>query len=199
LFHGSICFGSSRLVRAPCSVFGLPVHKSKGAADFRSQFSVRASVAVLPCRLVLRFSVRSSAVKFWFDLFVSSAKVRFSSCAQDSLAFSWLPPIVRVAAALADTRVRVVNRTCVHNADAILLSSDFSHRLLTSSGPDSEFTQAVALVPRWARTEALGVIEGFVRLFKIFHFMWISVWIVARTHSDHVLEPPDHRPRSFLI
>jgi hypothetical protein len=137
--------------------------------------------------LVLRFSVRSSAVKFWFDLFVSSAKVRFSSCAQDSLAFSWLPPIVRVAAALADTRLRVVNRTCVHNADAILLSSDFSHRLVTSSGPDSEFTQAVALVPRWARTEALGVIEGFDRLFQIFHFMWISVWIVARTHSDHVL------------
>jgi hypothetical protein len=137
LFHGSICFGSSRLVRAPCSVFGLPVHKSKGAADFRSQFSVRASVAVLPCRLVLRFSVRSSAVKFWFDLFVSSAKVRFSSCAQDSLAFSWLPPIVRVAAALADTRVRVVNRTCVHNADAILLSSDFSHLLHQDLIPSS--------------------------------------------------------------
>jgi hypothetical protein len=33
-----------------------------------------------PCRLVLWFSVRSGAVKFRFDLFVSNARIGFSCC-----------------------------------------------------------------------------------------------------------------------
>jgi hypothetical protein len=98
-----------------------------------------------------------------------AAKVGFSSCTQDLLfrgcphACEWPPP-------LADTRLPMVSRTCVHNTDVILLSSNFCRRLVTSSGLDSEFTHAVALVPRWARTEAPGVIEGFVRLFKSSEF-----------------------------
>jgi hypothetical protein len=27
----------------------------------------------------------------------------------------------------------------------------------------------------------------------------IFMWIVPQTHSDHVLEPPDQRARSFLV
>jgi hypothetical protein len=40
---------------------------------------------------------------------------------------------------LADTRLRMVNRAYVHDANAVLFSSDVCHRLVTSSGLDSEW------------------------------------------------------------
>jgi hypothetical protein len=57
----------------------------------------------------------------------------------------------------------------------------------------------VALVPGWARTEALAAIEDLLHLFKSFNCVWIFVWIVTGTRFGLVLELSDQRARGFLV
>jgi hypothetical protein len=60
----------------------------------------------------------------------------------------------------------------------------------------------VALVPAWARTgapTAMLLLKFSFGSSKVSIFVWISVWIVAKTHPGYVLELPDQRIRAFLV
>jgi hypothetical protein len=84
------------------------------------------------------------------------------------------------------------SRAYVFDLSLAFLRSDF---ILSSA-------HAVALVPAWARTgapTAMLLLKFSFGSSKVSIFVWISVWIVAKTHPGYVLELPDQRIRAFLV